>query len=172
MLRGEWNPRIDEDASMSRSPEVEATRPVEALNGGDMIRIQEETPKEQSGKADEKMEAFDSGMTTGGDYQMEDLEVSLRSLALVPDRIRFGRGSKHRGFARGGRGMRRSDNTGSRPAKNGAVDEENNQNRGQAGRNRIDAASRRMDIGDLPEANFVIVNTRGRGRGRIYLPSG
>jgi hypothetical protein len=115
MLRGEWTPRneYEEGRKMTRSTrsqEEEAPRADETVGGGDMIRIrismQVEAPKEQSVRTDLKRgkeQAEKEKFKSDGD-EMEDLESSLRTLHLVPDRIRFGRGSQQRGFARKSRG--------------------------------------------------------------------
>jgi len=170
MLRGEWTPR-----PLASGSEIQADDQTEAVkDGGDSTtKMQREAPTRQPPvrETEGTMATFEND-NLGGDYQMEDLETSLRSLALVPDKVRFGRGGKQRGFVRGSRGMR--GERGGRQAQQVTSAEATSLGEG---RDRREGAPRqnlgnRKTNNDNTEANFQVVNSRGRGRGRLYVPSG
>jgi len=172
MLRGEWTPRSNDKSTMQL--EAEATRPDEAVGDENSSCIQNEALDTFLVRAAEEIATLDDD-NQGGDYQMEDLETSLHSLALVPDEIRFGRGSRQRGFVRGG-AARRGGTV--RHSKSVAGKEIPDNDGSHDGRNRRDAVVRQKNgsrdastTTDNTEAKFVVVNPRGRGRGRIYIPS-
>jgi len=172
MLRGEWAPR---PAAASGS-EIQADAQTEAVKevSESTTEMHNKAPEVQPVRASEGTMGSFANDNQGGDCQMEDLESSLRSLALVPDKVRFGRGGKQRSFVRGSRGIRRERGGGRQPqvpiATSGEVPSLGEGEDRRDGALRQDLGNRKTN--DNTEANFQFVNSRGRGRGRIYVPSG
>lgn len=181
MVRGDWTPRPEGNTdTVPRHDDNlndDTNGPDNTVAADNLTAIKEKALEEISVRVEAEMKPSENGNSMGGDYQMEDLETSFQTLALVPDKIRFGRGGKQRGFLRGGRGIRRG--TGSRQEQTHTVagDPRQHVHDGKlTDRSASDVAPHqnsgdRETINDRAGGNFVAVNLRGRGRGRIYVPS-
>jgi len=180
LLRGEWKAR-EEDDGREREMTVVVDEDEEDTTTATT------TPRARTSHV-HQLESQSSSASAAIDTTMEDLTTNLRSISLVPDKIRFGRGGSKKTITRGfvplSSHREAAGNIGKRPPNHNHNHIPNpttrGHGRGSGGRNLVghdeDHAPPTTEMAGVTPTttapkNFVTVNSRGRGRGKIWVPN-